>query len=92
MAKTRKSRVFTVSFPPEMAAQVEQVAEREHRSVSELFRESFREYARARAIRALDAAARYAESLPPSGYGPEDVERLVDEVREEFATQHKRAS
>jgi len=37
-------RTFTISFPPDLASQVEQLAEQESRTTSELFREAFRTY------------------------------------------------
>lgn len=41
----RGSRVFTVSFPPELASLVDHIARRESRTTSELLREAFRHYA-----------------------------------------------
>ena len=40
----RPSRTFTISLPPELAAEVDRLAMEEHRSRSELFREAFRRY------------------------------------------------
>jgi hypothetical protein len=80
------TRTFTVSFPAKLAEQVERVAAAESRTTSELFREAFRTY-RAAQIRASLAAFRAAnEDSGHNGYGPEDVERLVHEVRAERAT------
>ena len=45
------TRTFTISFPPDLADQVERLAARESRTTSELFREAFRTY-RAEQIRA----------------------------------------
>lgn len=74
-------RTFTISFPPELAAQVEQLAAQESRTTSELFREAFRAY-RGRQMRKalleLNEAARHGKQ---SSYQPEDVERLVHESR-----------
>ena len=36
------TRTFTISFPPDLADQVERLAARESRTTSELFREAFR--------------------------------------------------
>jgi hypothetical protein len=70
-----------VSFPADLAAQVEQLAAQESRTTSELFREAFRAY-RGRQIRKtlfdLNEAARLGKQ---SGYRPEDVEQLVHESR-----------
>ena len=84
MATTRTSRTFTISFPPDLAEQVERLAARESRTTSELFREAFRVY-RAEQIRSsLDEINQAARKMDHNGYRAEDVERLVDEVRTEI--------
>lgn len=40
----RSSHTFTISLPPDLAADVDRLAAEEHRSRSELFREAFRRY------------------------------------------------
>jgi len=81
------TRTFTVSFPPDLANQVERLAAEESRTTSELFREAFRKY-RAERIRAsLDEFNAIAREKGHNGYGPEDVERLVHEVRAERAAE-----
>jgi hypothetical protein len=42
MAITRTSRVYTISLPPELARKAEALAKRDSRTMSELFREAFR--------------------------------------------------
>lgn len=77
------TRTFTISFPPDLADQVERLAAKESRTTSELFREAFRAY-RAERIKALFAESlAEARAVGNNGYGPEDVERLVDEDRAE---------
>jgi predicted transcriptional regulator len=77
------TRTFTISFPPDLADQVERLAARESRTTSELFREAFRTY-RAEQLRAILAESNAeARARGYNGYGPEDVERLVDEDRAE---------
>ena len=44
LSRSRTSRVFTISFPEDLATQVEEVARQESRNISELFREAFRTY------------------------------------------------
>ena len=51
MPAGRRSRVFTISMPPEMAAFAEYLAKLENRSMSELFREALRHYATSRRTR-----------------------------------------
>jgi hypothetical protein len=84
MPANRRSRVFTISMPPEMAAAAENLAKRENRTISELFREAFRAYHGQRLDAIFDEIGTYAASRNPSGYTEEDVQRLVDEVRAEM--------
>ena len=84
-AKTqRSSRVFTISFPEDLAKQVDKVAKEESRNFSELFREAFRTYRMERMRRRLQADLEYARSRNPKGYREDDVEGLVDLVRAEM--------
>jgi predicted transcriptional regulator len=84
MPRAGTTRTFTVSFPPDLADQVERLAKKESRTTSELFREAFRVY-RAEQLRAiLDESNAEGRARGHNGYGPEDVERLVDEVRAEI--------
>jgi FKBP-type peptidyl-prolyl cis-trans isomerase (trigger factor) len=80
----RRSRVFTISMPPEMAASAEYLAKLENRTMSELFREAFRSYHTQRVSSIFDEIGKYAVTRNPSGYTEEDVERLVHEVRAEM--------
>jgi predicted transcriptional regulator len=81
VSKTR--RTFTISFPPDLANQVDQLAEQESRTTSELFREAFRTY-RAQQLRNVFAEFNeLGRRDNHKGYAPGDVERLVHEVRAE---------
>jgi len=77
----RSSRVFTISFPEDLAKQVDEVAKEESRNFSELFREAFRTYRMERLRRRLQADLEYARTQNPKGYTADDVELLVDAVR-----------
>jgi metal-responsive CopG/Arc/MetJ family transcriptional regulator len=83
MPVRRKSRVYTISLPPELARHAELIAKRDSRSMSELFREAFRSYSAQDAKRILDEFGEYAKTRNPRGYTEEDVPRLVKEVRAE---------
>lgn len=50
---SRISKTFTISFPPEMAKEVEAVAKEEKRNLSELFREAFRVYKQEKELREI---------------------------------------
>jgi len=79
--RNRSSRVFTISFPEDLAKQVDAVAKEESRNFSELFREAFRTYRMERVRRRLQADREYAHTRNPKGYTEADVERLLDEER-----------
>lgn len=40
----RTAKVISLSLPPDMEKEVQQVAKEEHRTISELLREAFRQY------------------------------------------------
>jgi metal-responsive CopG/Arc/MetJ family transcriptional regulator len=86
---TRNSRVFTISFPEELAKQVVAVADEESRNISELFREAFRSYRMERNERKLIAARAEAAKRVSHTYTEEDVEAFVDEIRSEQFAQRK---
>jgi hypothetical protein len=77
------TRTFTISFPSKLAEQVERIAAAESRTTSELFREAFRTYRAARVRAIFEESNAEGRALGHNGYGPEDVERLVDEDRTE---------
>jgi hypothetical protein len=68
------------------------MAQDESRTMSELFREAFRSYQAQRVNEALAAFRKNAANKNPNGYGPEDVEQLVDEVRGEIAEEKRLAA
>lgn len=77
----RKSRVYTISLPPELAQRAEALARRDSRTMSELFREAFRTYSAQQARRTLDDLGEYAAGRNLKGYTKADVPRLIKEVR-----------
>ena len=78
-----QTRVFSISLPAEMAKQVETLAKQEQRTISELFREAFRNYRTQRAATAFAELERVAQSrnTNPFGYSEKDIERLVKQTR-----------
>jgi muconolactone delta-isomerase len=78
--RTRNSRVFTISFPADLARQVEETARKESRNLSELFREAFRTYQLEKIHKRLD---QIRAKLPPTSYKEDDVPELVREMRRE---------
>jgi CopG family transcriptional regulator / antitoxin EndoAI len=87
---SRKSRVYTISLPPEMAEQAEAIAKRDSRTMSDLFREAFRSYQSERIRKSLEEAAAYGATRNPYGYTEEDIPRLIKEVRAEMRAEQER--
>ncbi|HEX3472059.1 MAG TPA: ribbon-helix-helix protein, CopG family [Silvibacterium sp.] len=86
----RKSKVYTISLPPEMAKQAEAIAKRDSRTMSELFREAFRALQQERTRKWLQEIGEYAATRNPYGYTEEDVPRLIKEVRAEMQAERER--
>jgi predicted transcriptional regulator len=76
----RSSHTFTISLPPDLAAEVDRLAAQEHRSQSELFREAFRRYVNSqqRWERILDFGSRAAEAAGLDTEG--SIDAAVDEA------------
>ena len=80
----RTTRQFTISLPPEMAEQVMAAAKAESRTISELFREAFRAYRAQRVRTLLEMSQAEGQRQKHQGHKPEDVERLIHEIRAEY--------
>jgi len=89
MPTARRSRAFTISMPPEMAASAVALAKQENRSMSELMREAFRAYHGQRIGAIFDEIGRYAATRNPQGYTEDDIPRLVKEVRAEMRAERE---
>jgi metal-responsive CopG/Arc/MetJ family transcriptional regulator len=85
----RKSKVYTISLPPELAQGAEALAQRDCRTMSELFREAFRSYSAQQARTTLAELGEYAAGRNPMGYSEADVPRLISEVRAEKPRRRK---
>lgn len=89
MPITRRSRAFTISMPPEMAASAQALAKQENRTMSELMREAFRVYNERQVARFIDEMGEYAKTHNPNGYTEDDIPRLVKEVRAEMRAERE---
>lgn len=85
----RKSKVYTISLPPDLAKRAEAMAKAESRTISEVFREGLRSLQREQVRDQLRKLGEYAATRNPHGYTEEDVPRLVKEVRAEMAAERK---
>ena len=73
---TRTTKVYSITMPPEMGKQAEQLAKKESRTMSELMREAFRRYQIEKVERQLLADPMRATHLAEFG-------RLLNELRQE---------
>ena len=84
----RTSKNVSITVPPALLKQAEEVALQEGRTKSELFREALRRYLVQRQFRELQ---RYGiEQSGKLGAKSEDVERLIGEYRREKKQREKR--
>ena len=81
MARTAVTIGFSV--PPELAADIERMAQSEGRSKSELFREMVRVYRREQELAVFEDLAAYGSQRARSAgaFTEADVERLIHEAR-----------
>ena len=84
----RSSKVVSITLPPEMAQEAEQLAKRENRTMSELMREAFRLYKREREWNQANAYGR--GKAKQIGITEVDVVRLIKEFRAEEAASGQR--
>ena len=82
---SRSSKTYTISVPQDLATKAEFLAQRDSRTMSELFREAFRAYYTQDARRTLEEINRYAATRNPQGYTEDNLPRLIREVRSEPA-------
>jgi predicted transcriptional regulator len=79
----RTAKTISITLPPELFGKAQEIAQREHRTISELFREALRRYMAAdpewEALMNWGRAHGRALGIESE----EDVERLSDEFRRE---------
>ncbi len=77
----RTSKVVSITLPPAMAATAQRLARKEHRTVSELFREALRRYQREQEWNEINAYGR--AKARQAAIAEADVVALVKQVRRE---------
>lgn len=86
----RTTKTLSITLPPEMLARAIEIAQREHRTMSELVREALREYERKNWWTEMNAYGRTkADKL---GLDEDDVDTIVKEVRHEIRAKKKKPS
>jgi Arc/MetJ-type ribon-helix-helix transcriptional regulator len=83
------AKTISFSLPEDMAREINELAERERRSVSEVMREAWRTYRVDQFARLAARTASYAEQHNPMGYTEADVPKLIREVRSQLHTRKK---
>jgi predicted DNA-binding protein len=73
---TRTTKVYSITMPPEMGRQAEQLAKQESRTMSELMREAFRRYQ-------IEKAEHELLNDPMRARHLAELRRLVSELRQE---------
>jgi len=71
----RTAKVISLSLPPEMEKEVQKIAKAEHRTVSELLREAFRQYLTNRDLVSIRKEGR--KIAKEMKLNPEDVAKVV---------------
>ena len=84
MTDMRTAKTVSITLPPDLLAKAQELAQREHRTISELFREALRRYMRTSDVEWEALLTRTGERGRTIGIsGEADVERLSDEYRRE---------
>jgi predicted transcriptional regulator len=84
----RTAKTVSITLPPELLVKAQQMARREHRTMSELFREALRRYMQDDTQWQAVLARTRAQGRAMGIAGEEDVERLIDEYRREQPASH----
>lgn len=74
-----KAQIISISLPPDMTKEVQEMAKEERRSVSEIIREALRQYSANRILKDVRKEAR--KVVKKKGVKPEDIDRIVHEGR-----------
>jgi len=75
----RTAKVISISLPPEMEEEVQELARGEHRTVSELFREAIRQYATQKFLKSTRKTGR--AHMRKTGITPADIPKMIKEDR-----------
>ena len=71
----RTARVISLSLPPDMEKEVQKIAKEEHRTISELLREAFRQYLSTRDLASIRKEGRKVAKR--MNLKPDDVAKIV---------------
>lgn len=75
----RTAKVISISLPPDMNEEIQELAREERRSISELMREALRQYI---ALNTWKRAQKYARKVAKKkNIKPEDIEDIIEQGR-----------
>lgn len=75
----RTAKVISISLPPEMEKEIQELARDERRTISELFREAIRQYATQKVLLSARKAGR--AYMRKAGVRPVDITRMIKDDR-----------
>ena len=75
----RTTKIMSFSVPPEFEEEIQALAKKEHRTISEFLREAVRQYIAAKNL--ADTRASIADKLRKKGLSEQDVEEAVRDER-----------
>lgn len=75
----RTAKVISLSLSPDMEKEVQKVAKEEHRTISELLREAFRQYLANRDLAEIRKEGR--KVVKKMKLKPEDISKIIQEGR-----------
>ena len=88
--EVRTTKTLSVTLPPEMLTRAEQLAKKEHRTMSELVREALRQYERKNWWDEMNIYGR-ATALAAGVKSEEDVVKAVHAVRQKRHVRRRQA-
>ena len=77
--RSNKAQIVSISLPPDMTKEVQELAQEERRSVSEVLREAFRQYAASKTLKDVKKEAR--KTIKRKGIKPGSITDMVREGR-----------
>ena len=73
------AKIMAISLPPAMSREIQELAKKEHRTISELIREAFRQY---KMNQILEKGRREGKKLRKGkSLSVDDIEKLIDAIR-----------
>lgn len=75
----RTTKIVSFSVPPKMEREIQKEAQKEHRTISEYLREAVRQYMARSDLEVT--RKKISTRLKKKGISPQDVSKIIDELR-----------